>query len=259
MPGPVMPKAPLGNFFCWLILLFVPASHGADTLPGETGGACAREAIENFNHIQLAPEEWFTADRPGREELSRRVRDIEADEGVYSYNLVPQLLGLGLLVQEQQDHATAASVFERALYIVRANNGLYSPYQLAILDRVIESNSALGDWEKVADSYDLMHWLYRRNFGKDDPRQLKTLKRLRRWYMESYNKDTGRSLEELFNGAETTYEAAIRIMWRCTGGNERETLCFWHRGCCDAPEHSKRYCPLDTLQHRNLSGDDDPD
>jgi hypothetical protein len=101
------------------------------------------------------------------------------------------------------------------------------------------------DCKQVADSYDMMQWLYRRNYADDDPRQMNAVKRLRRWHMESYNKDTGRSLEKLFTSAETLYKQGLKIMLACTEGNEREALCLWHKSCCADAVPENGICPLD--------------
>ncbi len=207
--------------------------------------ACSIDSAGKNDHLQYGEEGWFTGNRRAGDEYRERIHQIESDGGVYSYKLLPELIGLGLLSQEQSKPAESAEVFERALYIIRANDGLYSTRQLPLLDLMIASNTTLEKWKQVAKSYDMMYWLYKRNFAENDPRQLQTIKRLRRWYMESYNKDTGRSLEELFTSAEGLYEQAIKIMWICTGGNQRQTLCFWHKSCCADAEATYSICPVD--------------
>lgn len=206
--------------------------------------ACRAAISETENHLNLAPENWFAGQRRSQVEYEQRIRDIEVNEGVMSSSLVPELTGFAMMEQESGNLQSSAALFERALYIVRANEGLYSTRQLPLIDSIIEVNSKIGEWEKVANSYDLMNWLYSRNYDKNDPGQLHALKRLRRWYMESYNKDTGRSLEELFSKSEELYERAIRILWECTGGDEQQTLCFWHSSCCPGAEPVQGVCPL---------------
>jgi hypothetical protein len=164
---------------------------------------------------------------------------------VFGYELIPELIGLGLAAQESGNTQDSANAFERALHIIRVNDGLYSVSQLPLLDLIIETNINLQNWKQVADRYDMMYWLYRRNFVENDPRQLQGLKRLRRWYMEAYNKDTGRSLEDLFTNSERVYAQAIKIMWICTEGNERASYCFWHKSCCADAAETTGICPVD--------------
>lgn len=229
-----------------LVLFLLPPATMADLQiadPDQT--ACSVDSVSKYDHLQYGEEGWFTGNRRAGDEYRERIQQIESDRGVYSYELLPELIGLGLLSQEQFKPAESAEVFERALYIIRVNDGLYSTRQLPLLDLMIASNTTLEEWKQVAKGYDMMYWLYKRNYAKDDPRQLQTLKRLRRWYMESYNKDTGQSLEYLFTSAESLYEQAIRIMWECTGGNDRQTKCFWHKACCANAEATQGICPLD--------------
>ncbi|NKB38413.1 MAG: hypothetical protein GKR93_14820 [Gammaproteobacteria bacterium] len=234
------------EFRSFLLLLFMcfPMALMAASDLSSNSNTCSVESATAFEHVSLVPDTWFNSDRRNAEEYRERIANIETNSGVFAYEMVPELLGLGISSLEQSDLATSSGAFERALYIIRVNDGLYSTKQLAVLDMMIAANSVNEQWKKVAQNYDLMRWLYKRSFTDDDPRQLATLKRLRTWYMESYNKDTGQTLEQLFTSSEEIYEQAIRIMWNCTGGNEADTLCFWHRACCDDSELDRNMCPL---------------
>ena len=210
-----------------------------------SSGACSLDSAEQFDHQDFVPDSWFSSSAASETDLKSEISDIESEDGVYSSRLVPTLISMAALAQEENNHAQAAENYERALYIVRANDGLYSTRQLPILDRIIESNTAQGNWKNVANSYDMMNWLYKRNFSETDPRQLKNLKRIRRWYMEAYNKDIDRSLEVLFRSAEETYDRGIKIMWECTGGDSTKSLCLWHKSCCASGNNDQDVCPLD--------------
>jgi hypothetical protein len=207
---------------------------------------CLAKASNNIEKQKQELQNWIGENRrQSQDEYEKKIDEIEASNGVFDIGMLPELIGLGVHFQEELNHDGAAEAFQRALYIIRVNDGLYSTSQLPIIDLIIESNAARQNWKQVADSYDMMFWLYKRNFEVNDPRQLSTLKRLRRWYIESYNKKTGRSLEQLFRSAEDVYERAIKIMWDCTGGKERETLCFWHKSCCANALPVQEICPLD--------------
>lgn len=231
-------------FLLTCCLLLAPIMADAEDLK-TMQMACPSVSGEIDAHSQDVLENWFTMSRRQSEEYLQRIHQIESSEGAFSYELVPELIGLGLLHQEQANHAESADAFQRALHIIRVNDGLYSISQLPVLDLLINSNSALQRWKQVADSYDMMYWLYRRNYAEIDPRQLQVIKRLRRWYVESYNKDTGRTLDELFTNAEGLYDQGLKIMLACTGGNKRQSLCFWHKSCCEGATTTQGVCPLD--------------
>ncbi len=206
---------------------------------------CLSESKNNNAQLQKILEDWSTGNRRGSpDEYEQHIKQIESSRGALDYELVTELVGLGFLFQEQEKYADAAQVIQRAIFVIRANKGLYSIEQLPLIDLLIRSNIARGEWKQVADNFDMMYWLYRRNYAKDDPRQLLVLKRLRRWYVESYNKDTGRSLDQLFTSAEAVHEQALNIMRACTG-DEREAQCFWYKSCCADADESRGICPVD--------------
>lgn len=236
----------IGQTLIPLIIILSPLSARADDVPTESiKSVCLDATDENIDHLQGAYEDWFTETRRPSEEYLQRIKKIESDQGVFAYALILELIGLGLLNQERGSHEGSAQAFQRALHIIRVNEGLYSSKQLPLIDLLIENNAEQGKWEEVANSYDMMHWLYRRNYSDTDPSQLTTLKRLRRWNRESYNKETGRTLNQLFIKSDKLYEQGLKIMLACTGGNERESLCFWHKSCCADTEATHGVCPLD--------------
>ena len=240
-----MPKQAIILLVSTMFLLSQSLFAGETALPEVLKQSCTANQVEVNNHFQLLTEDWLTAERKSYTEYKSKITELESNEGVFSYQLVPELLGLGLVSQEQGQQEESADAFDRALQIVRANDGLYSMKQLPILDLTIESNSLLNNWEQVANDYDRMFWLYRRNYADNDPRQLQGLKRLRRWYIEAYNKETKRSLEDLFSSAEEVYERALKVMWLCAEGDKRQAFCFWHKACCAGTNEEGGYCPVD--------------
>ena len=234
-----------GIFVCVYFLFSTPLI--AETISIDSKKTlCLAEANNNSTYLQQELENWINLDRrESQQEYEHRINEIEANGGVFDGAMLPELIGLGILHQEQLNHEEAANAFQRALYIIRVNEGLYSTKQLPVIDFLIEINASRQEWKQVADSYDMMYWLYRRNYADDDPRQLQGVKRLRSWYIESYNKKTGRSLEQLFTSAETLYKQGLKIMLNCTDGDKRQTLCLWHKSCCTDALTVHGTCPLD--------------
>ena len=206
---------------------------------------CLSAPLEHEKQLQSMLENWISgASRSSEQEYQQRILELESTAGVFDVSLIPELLGLGISHSEQQSYGDASDALRRALHIVRINEGLYSIEQLPLLELLIESNNLAGDWEEVAKNYDLMYWLYRRNYSDSDPQQLKQLKRIRRWYIESYNKDTGRTLRQLFDESEHIYKRGLAIARNCSD-DERQALCFWHRSCCVESEETYGKCPAD--------------
>lgn len=235
-----------GSFLCVYFLFSTPLI--AETISIDSKKTlCLAESNNNSANSQQELENWIKLDRrANKEDYEHRINEIEANGGVFDGAMLPELIGLGILHQEQLKHEEAANAFQRALHIIRVNEGLYSTKQLPVIDFLIESNASRQEWKQVADSYDMMYWLFRRNYADDDPRQLQGVKRLRSWYIESYNKDTGRSLEQLFTNAETLYKQGLKIMLNCTDGDQRQSLCLWHKPCCTDAVATHGICLLDS-------------
>jgi len=174
------------------------------------------------------------------QEISR----IESTSGAFAYDLVPELVGLGMLEQETGDSSDSLKTFMRALYIVRMYQGLYSPVQIPLLEMIIENYSNMGHWHDVADTYDHLYWLYRRSYGENDPRLLPFIRRLRQWHIDAYNKNTGRTLEQHLRAAQTLYDKGLTLLKAC-GENGKLTACFWSRDCCGTSGTGQSACPAD--------------
>ena len=119
------------------------------------------------------------------------VSSAESSGGAYDPALSQHLLGLGISYQGEGKHAEAAEVLNRAAHITRVNEGLYSTADLPILELLIESYAALGEWEEVGNRYHQMFQIHHRNYGDNDPRLLPVLDKLSAWHMRAYLQDLG--------------------------------------------------------------------
>lgn len=178
---------------------------------------CLQESLDHESELQQLLEDWLiSSGRASVPEYQQTIGEIESSEGVFSDVLLPELLGIGSAYIEEGNSADASSALKRALHIIRVNEGLYSIKQIPVLQLLIESNSLNEDWVEVSNNYDHMYWLYRRNFNETDPGQLKALQKIRNWYIESFNRDTDRSLEQIFNATDSIYERSLQIVRQCT-------------------------------------------
>jgi tetratricopeptide (TPR) repeat protein len=83
---------------------------------------------------------------------------IEDSEGAFSAALTEELLGLGLALQRNGDHAGAIDAFKRGVHLARINEGLYSGRQMALLKGEIASLMAIGDFQQADER---QRYLYR--------------------------------------------------------------------------------------------------
>jgi len=86
------------------------------------------------------------------------IADLESRLGPYAAGLSEQLLGLGTAYQGQGLHEQAIKVFKRGMHLARVNNGLQSAEQIPLLQGMIQSMVASGDFEKADEK---QRYLYR--------------------------------------------------------------------------------------------------
>ena len=83
------------------------------------------------------------------EPLLNGIAEEEARNGPYSANLIELLTSLGLAYQESGEDVLAVAVLDRALYLKRVNEGLFGLDQAALLERLIDSELAIGRLESA--------------------------------------------------------------------------------------------------------------
>jgi hypothetical protein len=79
--------------------------------------------------------------------ISNRIREVEADGGPYSKELIDPLTSLASLYAESGNHDLAAAVTEQALQVIRANYGLRSLDQAPLIQQRIQSEQSRGNAE----------------------------------------------------------------------------------------------------------------
>lgn len=79
------------------------------------------------------------------------IAETESREGIYTQDLVQDLISLAALYQQLNRHEEAIEVFNRADHINRINNGLYHPAQFPVVEGMIESYLALADFENALE------------------------------------------------------------------------------------------------------------
>jgi len=77
-------------------------------------------------------------------------RAVEERAGAYGAALIEPAGDLGRALQARGDHREALPYLKRAVHLARVNEGLATPAQLPLLERVLASQLALGDREGAA-------------------------------------------------------------------------------------------------------------
>lgn len=140
------------------------------------------------------------------------VAEIERDGGAWDGSLVEELAALGRLQQQQGDHLAAIATLDRAIHVNRINSGLYTLEQVSVVEQLIQSYMALGDWEQ-ADIYNnyLFH-VQQKAFGADDPRLIPVLDRLATWNLQAFNIGYGSMRGVRLRQAQIMFNAAARMV-----------------------------------------------
>jgi hypothetical protein len=81
------------------------------------------------------------------EQIQKRIDEIQSQEGENSANLIEPLSALGSLHEQAGNHLLAVAATEKALDVVRFNEGLYTLEQAPLLRRLIQSAAASGSAE----------------------------------------------------------------------------------------------------------------
>ncbi|GLS27677.1 tetratricopeptide repeat protein [Marinibactrum halimedae] len=136
---------------------------------------------------------------------------IESEQGAYSADLSEHLVSLGSSYQENGDHEAAVEAFKRAIHVERIHGGLYNLNQIAVLERMIESHVAVGDWKAASDRYEHFYWLHQRNYGDGDPRMLPVIEKLSHWHLNAYSLDSS-SVSNHLVSAHNLYRMAVNII-----------------------------------------------
>ena len=145
-------------------------------------------------------------------QYSALVGDIELSGGAWDRALAEELSALGSLQQQQGDHVAAVEALNRAVHINRINEGLHTLEQVPVVESMIDSYVALGDWAN-ADLYNnYLYFVQKKAYGTNDPRIIPVLDRLANWNIQAFNVGYGESLGMRLSTAQILFNAAARMV-----------------------------------------------
>ncbi len=140
------------------------------------------------------------------------IQNLEEDGGAWNGALIETLSGLGNLQQELRNHEAALASFDRAMHISRINNGLHNQNQIPLVNEIIESNLAVGNWEQADLYYDYLFYIQQKTFGVTDPRIIPILEDLGNWNMRAFSIGYGDVLGLRLSTAQLAFNAAARLI-----------------------------------------------
>jgi tetratricopeptide (TPR) repeat protein len=93
------------------------------------------------------------------------ITDLESRFGPYAAGLSEQLLGLGVAYQDQNLHDAAIDVFKRGIHLARVNGGLNGQDQIPLLQAMIGSLTAKGDFAEANEREVYLYRVQRKVYG----------------------------------------------------------------------------------------------
>lgn len=119
-----------------------------------------------------APPLLQAANRPTQQEIAayqQSLADIESGAGPFSLALAEQLLSLSDAFLREQRFEESIATLEKAEYINRINNGLNTPLQVEIVQRMVQTHLASGDFAAAFSSQQHLYYLNRELHGPGSP------------------------------------------------------------------------------------------
>jgi tetratricopeptide (TPR) repeat protein len=137
---------------------------------------------------------------------------IELDGGAWDGGLVEELASLGRLQQQQGNHIGAIQTLDRAIHVNRINSGLYTLEQIPVVEQLIQSHMALGDWEEADIYNNYLYHVQQKAYGFDDPRLIPVLERLATWNIQAFKIGHGSLLGIKLRQSQIMFNAAARMV-----------------------------------------------
>lgn len=155
-------------------------------------------------------------------EYLQQVEALELSAGPYAESLAEPLAGLARYERSSGDLQAAHRLYQRALHIVRVNEGLNSNRQLPLVRELLDTYRLAGEMEKLDERYDYFFRLYGQGQPPFTVMRLRAAVEYLRWQREALRSDLGegdnRRLLELYNLNEeilsaTEFDNQVGYAW----------------------------------------------
>jgi tetratricopeptide (TPR) repeat protein len=171
-------------------------------LPAEQSENTSQNAVPTSATVptgdaNAATQDLQTSAAPTQADIERYQAQINSTletNNLYADPLREQYQALGKLYQTQGEHAKAIHSFEQAIHIDRVNQGLFTQRQLSLVASVIDSYSALANFEEVNNLQEYSYFIHQKNFAAKDPQLLAAKEKWADWNVQYYLKERGNTL-----------------------------------------------------------------
>lgn len=163
-------------------------------------------------YLENSEPEPYPAQMRNIQNYEQTINDIEYQGGAWDPGLTEPLRDLGAIYAEQGTHELAVDAYARAMHVSRVNAGLDSLEQIPMVESMIDSYLALGDWDKADQYQNYLYYTQRKAFGLDDPRMVPVLDRMASWNLRVFNARWGEAVGLRLHSAYYLLRAASRIV-----------------------------------------------
>lgn len=143
-----------------VLLLPSPAPAGTPAPYGEDFVRLGQSWQDAGRLAPLPPPAAANAAELDSVRYERELGQLEAQGGPYAATLAEPLADLARVLRRSGDIARAQQAYQRALHLVRVNEGLYSERQVPILRELFEIYRVTGDMAMLDARYDYFFSLY---------------------------------------------------------------------------------------------------
>ena len=140
------------------------------------------------------------------------IQDLEIKHGPYHDSLSEPLISLGRALNASGAYPDARETLLRAQQNIRINKGIYHPGQIPVVNMLIESSAAAGNWEDVDDRYHQLLWLHERLYADDNNILLEQIRNQVNWHITALNFSHGKQSAEHLLSVSSLYDRGIRIL-----------------------------------------------
>ena len=140
-----------------------------------------------------------------------QLSQLQQEYGPFDGRQLQPVLEAGLALQEQGHHRDAIPLLQHAFQLSRVVDGLYNEAQLDLLDRLVDSEIALENWQRVDEHYAYMEQLYRHLYDEYDMRLEQGLQKIVAWHVNALEFDLDDRHEYHLRATNNLFKSRLRV------------------------------------------------
>jgi len=143
-----------------------------------------------------------------------QIEELEYSLGRYDLQLIEPILRLADTAAALNQFDEVAYILDRAVQIVRVNEGLYAESQIPILKQHIENDVRRGNWTDASATMDHLYWLYTEKSTGTSDEVIQGLRDLSDLHLEGVVGDDSANQAVHYKTATVILWAAIKLAER---------------------------------------------